>query len=414
MSKEIKCSFCEQKDYETDLLISNEDESSYICLDCNTNIYTITKEDELEALEKLESSNDNANGKKILKPKELKTILDGYIIGQTEAKEKVSVSVYNHFKRVKHNNSNTGVVISKSNILLIGPSGSGKTLIVESLSNALDVPFVISDATTLTEAGYVGDDVNSMLLKLLEKTNWDVEKAEKGIIFIDEIDKIARKVVGGRDSSRDIAGEGVQQALLKIIEGSEVFVEQDPKSSSGKSVTINTKNILFIVAGAFSGLEHIIKDRLSLNKKSLDFIPSEKISNEKKASLKNELLHQVSSEDLISFGIIPELLGRIPSISVLDKLTEEQMVDILSAPKNSLTKQFKKLFEIDDVDLRFEKKALLEIVKIAESRKIGARGLRSVMEELLQQIMFNIDDHKDKTIVVTPKLVKNNIKKRVL
>lgn len=395
---DVKCSFCGTEEKDSELIITNEQEDSFVCLDCINTIHNMTAENSHEDIDEEETSEFQ-----ILKPKELKNILDEHIIGQSSTKEKISVSVYNHFKRIIYN-KDLDINIQKSNILLIGPSGSGKTLIVQSLSKALNIPFVTADATTLTEAGYVGDDVQTVLLKLLEKTDWDVEKAEKGIIFIDEIDKIAKKVVAGRQSSRDIAGEGVQQALLKMIEGAEVTVEQNSKGT-GKTAVIDTSNILFIVAGAFEGLDEIISKRHNLNQKTMGFNKVIEMSKEEKEEFRNKIFHEVTTEDLIEFGVIPELLGRIPSIGVLDKLSLEQMVDILIKPKNSLTKQFKKLFEIDNIKLKFEKKALLEIVKIAEERKIGARGLRSVMEEILQNAMYNIDQHENKTIVVTPKMV---------
>lgn len=402
-NKKAQCSFCGKEEKDSELVITNETEDSYICIDCIRTIYKITKEESKEETEM------DSEDMQILKPKELKKILDEHIVGQTKTKEKISVSVYNHLKRILHS-KNLEVNLQKSNILLIGPSGSGKTLIVESLSKALNIPFVTADATSLTEAGYVGEDVQSMLVKLLDKTDWDVEKAEQGIIFIDEIDKIAKKIVAGRQSSRDIAGEGVQQALLKIIEGAEVKVEQNGKTGQGKMVNIDTNNILFIVAGAFEGLEEIISQRHNLNKKVMGFNEAEQMTEAEKLEFRNQIFHKVTTEDLIAFGLIPELLGRIPSVGVLDKLSVDQMVDILTKPKNSLTKQFKELFALDNINLKFQRNALLEIVRIAEERKIGARGLRSVMEEILENIMYNIDEHENKTVVVTQKMVLEKVR----
>ena len=348
-------------------------------------------------------------------PAEIKNILDSYVIGQEEAKKTLSVAVYNHYKRINNkNNVESDIEIQKSNVLLLGPTGCGKTLLAQTLAKILEVPFAIADATTLTEAGYVGEDVENILLKLIQAADYDIAKAEKGIIYIDEIDKISRKSENP-SITRDVSGEGVQQALLKIVEGTTASVppQGGRKHPHQEFLQINTENILFICGGAFEGLEKIVKDRIG--KKTIGF--GAEIESKKDIS-KYEVFEKLLPQDLLKFGLIPEFVGRLPIIATLKELDKQALIDIVTKPKNALVKQYQKLFEIDNVQLEFEEDALEQIVEKAIERKTGARGLRSIIEEIMRDIMFEIPSNpKIEKCIITketvtsgepPKIIINN------
>ena len=395
--KSVKCSFCGKAQENVKRLVAGP--GVYICDECVELCNSIIENEIIEEEESYTLSElDN-----IPNPKEIKKILDSYVIGQEEAKRTLAVAVYNHYKRIANNGEkDEEVEIQKSNVLLLGPTGCGKTLLASTLAKILKVPFAIADATTLTEAGYVGEDVENILLKLIQAADGDIEKAEKGIVYIDEIDKITRKSENP-SITRDVSGEGVQQALLKIIEGTAASVppQGGRKQPHQELLQINTENILFICGGAFEGLEKIIKERTGKN--AIGF--GTKIQSEKEIN-KYEIFKELLPQDLLRFGLIPEFIGRLPIIATLKDLDREALVKILIEPKNSLVKQYKKLFEYDNVELEFEQDALEAIVDKAIERKTGARGLRSIIEEIMRDIMFEIPSNsKIEKCIITKQTV---------
>ncbi len=394
------CSFCGVNEDIDNRLLAGE--GVYICENCVISAYKIFFGD----IEEPELNNEVDEDIKLYTPKELKKVLDDYVIGQEDAKKVFAVSVYNHYKRIfkQHEVKNDDTQIQKSNVLFIGPTGSGKTLMAQTLAKFLNVPIAIADATSLTEAGYVGEDVENILTRLLQVADGDVKKAEQGIIFIDEIDKIAR-MGENRSITRDVSGEGVQQALLKIIEGSLVNISPKGgrKHPNQDFSQIDTSNILFICGGAFDGLDDIIKRRIGNN--TLGF------NQEKRGEKENEeLLKLVEPDDLVSYGLIPELIGRLHAVATLNQISKEDMVKILTEPKNSIIKQYKKLFAIDDVELEFEDGALFAIAELALKRKTGARGLRTIMEEIMLDIMYELPELSGYKVIISEEVVTKGAK----